>query len=137
MATQKYANCSGFLKKKEKKIKEGIWGGGGVVWRHDVSLKHSWHWHRFSGMTWIFTNLSEGRWGARAPQTENFREREKKLLSPTDMAKLLKLYILGNAHLFLNQWDYYASKPPQPVFFNGTCRGTGVEVAIQISQPDT
>lgn len=66
MATQKYANCSGFLKKK---IKEGS-RGGGVVWRHDVSLKHSWHWHRFSGMTWIFTHLSEGRRGVRVPHTE-------------------------------------------------------------------
>lgn len=66
----------------------------------------------------------------RAPQTENFREQKKKLLSPTDMAKLLKVYILGNAHLFLKQWNYYASRPPQPTFFNGTCRDTGVEVAI-------
>lgn len=65
MATQKYASCSGFVKKDK--------GRKSVVWRHDASLKHLWRWHRFCGMTWIFTHLSEGRRGVRVPLTEHFQ----------------------------------------------------------------
>lgn len=82
MATQKYASCSAFLK-EDKRRKS-------VVWRHDASLKHLWRWHRFCGMTWIFTHLSEGRRGVRVPLTENFHGANRRNLEYCRYGKAIK-----------------------------------------------